>query len=50
MPEIIVDPDALARQEAENGIRQYNAAMDVVRNHVNDPERPFKLRPSPSSC
>jgi len=45
-PEIIVHPDALARQEAENGIRQYNAAMDVVRNHVNDAERPFKLRPS----
>jgi Fic family protein len=45
-PEIIVDPDALARQEAENGIRQYNAALDVVRNHVNDRERPFKLRPS----
>jgi len=45
-PEIVQDPDALARQEAENGIRQYNAAIDVVRNHVNDSERPFKLRPS----
>jgi Fic family protein len=45
-PEIIADSDAIARQEAENGIRQYNAAMDVVRNHVNDAERPFKLRPS----
>lgn len=45
-PEIISDPDELARQEAANGIRQYNAAMDVVRNHVNDRDRPFKLRPS----
>ena len=44
--EIIQDPDALARQEAENGLRQYNAAMDVVRNHVNDAKRPFRLRVS----
>lgn len=43
---IVEDPEARARQEAANGLRQYNAAMEVVRNHINDSERPFRLRPS----
>jgi Fic family protein len=43
---IITDPDELARREVENGIRQFNVAMELVKTHVNDPERPFKLRSS----
>jgi len=44
--ELITDPDEKARREAENGLRQFRAAMDVVRTHVHDPERPFSLRQS----
>jgi Fic family protein len=43
---IITDPDELARREVENGIRQFNVAMQLVKTHVNDVERPFKLRSS----
>ncbi len=43
---IITDPDELARREVENGIRQFNVAMELVKTHVNDAERPFKLRSS----
>lgn len=44
--ELITDPDEKARREAANGIRQFNLAMDIVRTHVKDAERPFRLRPS----
>lgn len=43
--ELIHDPDEKARREVENGIRQFHLAMDVVRTHVHDAERPFSLRP-----
>lgn len=43
---VITDPNELARQEVENGLRQFALAMDLVKTHVNDPERPFKLRSS----
>lgn len=45
-PAIITDPDELARQEVANGLRQFSAAMELVKNHVNEAERPFKLRSS----
>jgi Fic family protein len=43
---ILTDADEIARREAENGIRQFNLALDIIRNHVKDPERPFRLRSS----
>jgi Fic family protein len=45
LPELIDDPDEKARQEAENGVRQFNLAVEIIREHVQDPERPFRLRP-----
>lgn len=43
--ELIHDPNELARQEARNGLRQFDAVMEMV-DHFLQPERPFKLRPS----
>lgn len=43
--EIIKDPEALARQEAQNGLRQFQAVVEMVENFLQ-PERPFKFRPS----
>jgi Fic family protein len=43
--ELISDPEALARQEARNGLRQFDAVMEMV-DYFLDAERPFKLRPS----
>lgn len=40
------DPDEIARREAENGIRQFNLALEMIRSHVKDAERPFRLRSS----
>lgn len=45
-PELITDLDEKARREAENGIRQFNLAIEIIRNHVKDSERPFRLRPN----
>lgn len=45
-PELITHPDEKARREAQNGIRQFNLAIEIVRTHVKDSERPFYLRPS----
>jgi Fic family protein len=44
---LLSDPDEIARREAENGIRQFNLALDIIRSHVKDAERPFKLRAGP---
>jgi len=44
--ELISDPTQKARREAENGIRQFKAALEVVRMHIQEPERPFRLRQS----
>lgn len=41
---VLTDPDEIARREAENGIRQFNLALEIIREHVKDPERPFRLR------
>lgn len=44
--ELITDPKEKARREAENGVRQYNLAVGIIRGHVKDDERPFRLRSS----
>ncbi|AMN44282.1 Fic family protein [Rhodoplanes sp. Z2-YC6860] len=43
---LLTDPDEIARREAENGIRQFNLTLDIIRTHVKDAERPFRLRSS----
>ncbi len=43
---LLKDPDEIAKREAENGIRQFDLALDTVRSFVKEPERPFKLRSS----
>jgi len=43
--ELISDPEQRARQEAENGLRQYDEVIERI-NYSLQPERPFKLRPS----
>lgn len=43
--ELVTDPELIARREAENGFRQFNAAIEQVEYWLH-PERPFKLRPS----
>jgi Fic family protein len=43
---ILTDVEEIARREAENGIRQFNLALEIIRTHVKDPERPFRLRSS----
>jgi Fic family protein len=43
---LLTDPDEIARREAENGIRQFNLAIDIIRTHAKDAERPFRLRSS----
>ena len=44
--DLITDPQKRARREAENGVRQYAVALDVIRTHVHDADRPFRLRSS----
>ena len=44
-PHLITDPDEKARREAENGIRQFYLATDIIREHIHDRERPFGLAP-----
>jgi Fic family protein len=41
--ELITDPDELARQEARNGLRQFDEVVDQIAYWLH-PERPFKLR------
>lgn len=42
---IIQDPDSLARQEAQNGLKQFQAVVEMIESFLQ-PERPFKFRPS----
>jgi len=44
---LLSDPDEIARREAENGLRQFNLALELIRSSVKDNERPFKLRAGP---
>jgi Fic family protein len=43
---LLTDPDEIARREAENGLRQFDLALEIIRAHVKDRERPFRLRSS----
>jgi Fic family protein len=43
---VLTDADEIARREAENGIRQFDLALEIIRTHVKDAERPFRLRSS----
>jgi len=43
--EIVTDPEAVARREAANGLRQVDAVNEMVEYWLQ-PERPFKLRSS----
>lgn len=44
-PLLLTDPDEIAKQEAENAIRQFDAVLDLIDEVARD-GRPFKLRPS----
>ncbi len=41
--ELITDPEQKARREAENGVRQFNAAIEAIKNHIFESEKPFRL-------
>jgi Fic family protein len=43
---LLQDPDEIARREAENGILQFDLALDIIRSFIREPERPFRLRSS----
>ena len=43
--ELISDPDRRAEQEALNGLRQYDAVVEMVEYFLS-PDRPFRFRPS----
>ena len=43
--ELITDPDRLAAREALNGLRQFDAVVEMVEYYLH-PDRPFKFRPS----
>ncbi|QWG23391.1 Fic family protein [Bradyrhizobium sediminis] len=43
---LLQDPDEIARREAENGILQFDLALDIIRSFIKEPERPFRLRSS----
>jgi Fic family protein len=45
--QLLSDPEEIARREAENGLRQFNLALEMIRTSVKDKERPFKLRAGP---
>ena len=44
-PDLLTDPDAIARQEAANAVRQFDAVLDAIDLVARD-GRAFKLRPS----
>jgi Fic family protein len=44
--EIITDPDALARREALNGLRQFDVVIKMVETFIDPQRQPFKFRPS----
>ena len=41
--ELITDPTEKAFREAENGIRQFKAALELISVYVHHPEKPFRL-------
>lgn len=42
--DLIKDPEQKARREAENGIRQFNAAVQIVRSNIPNHDGAFRLR------
>jgi Fic family protein len=42
-PELITDPVEKANREAENGVRQFKAAVDIIARNIQPESRPFKL-------
>lgn len=44
--DLLSDPEEIARKEVANGVRQSQLATEIIRNHVGDGDRPFRLRPS----
>jgi Fic family protein len=44
--EIITDPDLLARQEALNGLKQFDVVVEMVEAFLSPERQPFKFRPS----
>src|SRR5271156_2423711 len=44
--EIITDPDERARQEALNGLRQFDLVIRMVETSLDPERQPFKFRPS----
>lgn len=44
--DLVHDEDERARLEAENGVRQFNTALQFIRSHIKDAERPFRPRQS----
>ncbi|WP_058188468.1 Fic family protein [Terracidiphilus gabretensis] len=45
-PEIISDPEERARQEALNGLKQFDTVIKMVETFLDPERQPFKLRPS----
>jgi Fic family protein len=43
--ELVADPEEKARQEAKNGLRQFDDVVEQIEYWLQ-PDRPFKLRPS----
>jgi Fic family protein len=43
---LLNDPHEIALREAENGIRQFDLALQMIRSFVKDKERQFRLRSS----
>ncbi|CCD86736.1 Filamentation induced by cAMP protein Fic [Bradyrhizobium sp. ORS 285] len=43
---LLNDPDEIARREAENGLRQFDLALEMIRSFVKDKERVYRLRSS----
>lgn len=44
-PDLLTDPDDIAKKEAENAVRQFDAVLDLIDEVARD-GRKFKLRPS----
>ena len=44
--EIISDPDLLARQEALNGLKQFDVVIEMIEAFLDQNRQPFRFRPS----
>jgi len=44
--DLIADPIERARQEAQNGVLQFEMVLDSIQNHITPNQKPFKLKPS----